>query len=97
MRLTLYFLCSGLRATTICIVEQLGLAMILSSGVSASAFISGTTNFLVGSMRHALLLSITVMPASANLGAKASDVLPPAEKIATLGFAAMASSAFTTL
>ena len=31
-------------------------------------------------MRQALELSITVMPASANLGASSSDVLPPAKK-----------------
>ena len=46
-------------------------------------------------MRQALELSITVIPASANLGASSSDVLPPAEKMATFGFVAMASSALT--
>ena len=73
-------------------VEQLGLAMILSALVRVWALISGTTNFLVGSMRHAEELSMTTMPASANLGAKAKEVLPPAEKMAMSGLAAMAAS-----
>src|SRR5690242_10932033 len=78
-------------------VEQFGLAMILSSLVSTFAFTSGTTSFLDGSILHAEELSITVIPASANLGAKAREVLPPAEKMATDGFAFIASSAETTL
>src|SRR3990170_5490362 len=78
-------------------VEQFGFAMILSSLVNASALISGTTNFLPGSILHAEELSITVMPASANFGAHSSEVLPPAEKIATWGFAAIASVMLTTL
>jgi hypothetical protein len=48
-------------------------------------------------MRHAEELSIIVIPASANFGAKASEVPPPAENIAIAGFAAIASSAETTL
>src|SRR5262245_3141753 len=78
-------------------VEQLGLAMILSSFVRASAFSSGTTSFLEGSILQAEELSITVMPAAANLGAHSREVLPPAENKATEGLAAMASSARTTL
>src|ERR1044072_5047028 len=78
-------------------VEQLGLAMILSASLNTCAFTSGTTNFLVGSMRQADELSITVMPASANLGAHSSEVLPPAENKATAGFAAIASVMLTTL
>src|SRR5215210_8146332 len=74
-------------------VEQLGLAIILSSLVRTSAFTSGTTNFFVGSIRHADELSTTVIPAAANFGASSSDVLPPAEKIARSGLAAIASSA----
>src|SRR6187455_2409533 len=93
--LILYFLCSGFRATTICMVEQLGLAMILSSFVSASALISGTTNFLVVSILQAEELSITVIPAAANFGAHSNDVPPPAEKIATAGLAAIASVMLT--
>ena len=37
------------------------------------------------------------MPASANFGAHSVEVLPPAEKIATAGLAAMPSSMPTTL
>src|SRR4026209_1274166 len=78
-------------------VEQLGLAMILSVFVNASAFISGTTSFFVASILQAEELSITVIPASANFGAHSSEVLPPAEKSATAGFAAIASGILTTL
>src|SRR6187431_1824547 len=78
-------------------VEQFGLAMILSVAVNTLAFTSGTTNFLVGSIRQALELSITVIPASANFGASSSEVLPPAEKMATFGLAAIASAKPTTL
>src|SRR4051812_11333095 len=78
-------------------VEQLGLAIILSSGVNTSAFTSGTTSFLVGSMRHADELSITVVPAAANNGACAVDVLPPAENKAISGFCLIASSTEITL
>src|SRR5215212_4525346 len=78
-------------------VEQLGLAIILSAAVIASALISGTTSFLVGSILHALELSITVMPAAANFGAHSSEVLPPAENNAIAGFAAIASSMVTIL
>src|SRR4051794_18365990 len=93
----LYFWCRGFNATTIWMVEQLGLAMILSFAVSTSALISGTTSGFDGSMRHAEELSMTVIPASANLGAHSVDVPPPAEKIATAGLAAMASVMLTTL
>ena len=78
-------------------VEQLGLAMILSVAVNSCALISGTINFLVGSMRQAELLSITVVPASANKGASAKEVDPPAENNARWGFMEMASCADTTL
>src|SRR5262245_60757177 len=78
-------------------VLQLGLAMILSVAESACAFTSGTISFFVSSMRHALLLSITVMPASANLGAHSSEVEPPAENMATAGLALMASCILITL
>src|ERR1044071_1774133 len=78
-------------------VEQLGFAMILSSLVRASALISGTTSFFNGSIRQALELSITVMPASANFGAHSSEVLPPAENKAIAGLAAIASAMLTTL
>src|SRR5947207_336693 len=78
-------------------VEQLGFAIILSSLVKASALISGTTNFFVGSILQAEELSITVIPASANFGAHSNEVPPPAENKATAGFAAIASVMLTTL
>src|SRR5476651_1583846 len=78
-------------------VLQLGLAMILSSAVNTLAFTSGTTNFLVGSIRQADELSITVVPAAANNGANSNEVLPPALKMATSGRCLIASSAETIL
>ncbi len=78
-------------------VEQLGLAIILSSLVNKCALISGTMSFLSGSILQAEELSITVVPTSANFGAHSSEVLPPAEKIAIFGFAATASSKPITL
>ena len=77
-------------------VEQFGLAMILSSLVNTSPLISGTTNFLSGSIRHADELSITVVPTSANLGAHAKEVPPPAENNAKSGFMATAFSKVVT-
>ena len=78
-------------------VEQFGLAMILSSAVRMSALISGIISFFVGSMRQAEELSTTVVPASANRGAHSSDVSPPAEKIAMSGRMAMACCMPVTL
>jgi hypothetical protein len=48
-------------------------------------------------MRQADELSITVVPASANLGASFLEVLPPAENIAISGAREIASSALITL
>ncbi len=73
-------------------VEQFGFAMILSSAVNTFAFTSGTTNFFVGSIRQAEELSITVDPTSAKRGAHSKETEPPAEKMATSGLAATASS-----
>src|ERR1700683_5346011 len=78
-------------------VEQFGLAIILSKIVKASALISGTINFFVASILHADELSITVIPAAANLGAHSKDVPPPAENNANAGFAEIASTKLTTL
>src|SRR5690606_2801168 len=78
-------------------VEQLGLAMILSSFVNTFALISGTTSFFVGSIRQADELSTTVVPTSANFGAHSNDVSPPAENKATSGFISTAACKFTTL
>src|SRR5690606_24926398 len=76
----------GAKANTIWIVEQLGLAIILSSILRSLALISGTTSFLVGSILQAEELSTTMVPASANFGAHSKEVPPPAEKIAISGF-----------
>ena len=78
-------------------VEQFGLAIILSSGESSLALISGTTSFLVGSILHAEELSITVVPAAANFGAHSSEVSPPAENKATSAFIATAVAIPTTV
>src|SRR5690349_892702 len=78
-------------------VEQFGLAMMRSFFVNISALISGTINGFAGSILQADELSITVMPASANLGAHSNEVPPPAEKMATAGLAAIASVMLTTL
>ena len=76
---------------------QLGLAIILSVAVKTLAFTSGTTNFFVGSMRHAEELSITVVPAAANFSAHSREVPPPAENKAISGFKSMAVCMLTTL
>src|SRR6185503_5334026 len=78
-------------------VEQLGLAMILSFLFSTSALISGTMSGLAGSILQADELSMTVMPASAKRGAHSREVDPPAEKRARAGFALMASCMPITL
>src|SRR5438067_12952110 len=61
--------CSGFSATTIWMVEQLGLATIpLGMWRRASALTSGTTRGTSGSMRQALELSTTTAPARAAIG-----------------------------
>ena len=88
--------CRGLRHITSCMVVQLGLAMTKSCSPITSPFTSGTTNLWSSDMRHALLLSTTVVPTSANRGAHSKLKSPPAEKRATCGFWAKASSIDTT-
>ncbi|MCY1234629.1 hypothetical protein D9M72_472170 [compost metagenome] len=78
-------------------VEQFGLAIILSSLVSSEALISGTISFLSACILQADELSITVVPASANFGAQAREVSPPAENKAISGFIETAVSNPTTL
>ena len=78
-------------------MEQLGLAIILSSDVITLALISGTTSFFVGSIRHADELSITTQSTSANFGAQINEVSPPAEKIAISGLSSTAFSKPTIL
>src|SRR5579872_3615821 len=92
MRYILYFTCKGASAITIWMVEQLGLAMILSSIFNTWPLISGTINFFVGSIRHADELSITIVPFSAYFGAHSKEVPPPAEKIATSALRLLPSS-----
>ena len=65
-------------------VVQFGLAIIRPSGPgddggAAAGLTSETTNGMAGSFRHAEELSITIAPASANLGASAFDRVAPAE------------------
>ena len=78
-------------------VEQFGLAMILSAAVNSEALISGTINFLLGSILQADELSITVVPAAANFGAHSNEVSPPAENNAISAFLSTAVCNPTTL
>ena len=67
--------CSGLSATTICIVEQFGLATIpLRMSASASGLTSETTSGTSSSIRHFDELSTTIAPAAAKRGAHSPDV-----------------------
>src|SRR4030042_425312 len=72
----------GFRATTIWMVEQLGFAMMFFFGYCAMAwaFTSGTTKGTCGSIRKALVLSMTTQPAFPAMGANFSLTEPPAEK-----------------
>ena len=78
----MYLLSSGLSGTTAWIVEQLGLAIIPLFHKISSGFTSGTTNGTFSSILKALLLSITIHPLDAAIGAKCFEVSPPAENIA---------------
>src|SRR5690606_29163411 len=70
---------SGASATTICMVEQLGLAMIPRGRcAAASGLTSATTSGTSGSWRKAEELSITTAPAAANRGACSFETSPPA-------------------
>ena len=68
------------RATTICIVEQLGLAMIFLGVTRASVgFTSGTTRGTSSAIRKALELSIISAPWRVITSAYLREVSPPAE------------------
>ncbi len=67
--------CSGLSATTIWIVEQLGLAMIPRCFMMSCGLTSGTTSGTSGSMRKALELSTTTAPAAAAIGLHCRETL----------------------
>ena len=72
------------RATTICIVVQLGLAMMPRGRTSASlALTSGTTRGTSCSPRKALELSIITAPCFVIVSAYSSEIEPPAETKAT--------------
>ena len=88
--------CSGARGMSICIVEQLGLAMIISPGPSTLPLISGTTNGTPGSILQQEELSTTRQPTAAKRGASSRETEAPAENRAMSGRAARAVSAPTT-
>src|SRR5690606_31962079 len=73
----------GASATSICMVEQLGLAMIpRGRSRAASGLTSATTGGTSSSCRSAVELSITTAPTAANFGAYSLETLPPAENSA---------------
>ena len=69
-------------ATTICIVEQLGLATSPRCASSASGFTSATTSGTASWVRQNDELSTTTAPARAKRGAHCSLMPEPAEKSA---------------
>ncbi len=76
--------CSGFSASTIWMVEQLGLAMIpfLGRFAMACGFTSGTTSGTPGSMRNCEVLSMTRQPAAAARGACTAEIAAPGENSA---------------
>ena len=66
-------------------VEQFGLAIILSEVVQLACIDFRNNQFFGGVILQAEELSITTVPASANLGAHSKDVDPPAENKAMSG------------
>ncbi len=76
--------CRGFRATTIWMVEQLGLAMmpLALNWATSWGLTSGTTRGMAGSMRHAEELSTTTQPAAAARGAYSRLTEAPAENSA---------------
>ena len=74
-------------------VEQLGLAIILSSADNRWPLISGTTNLMSGSILQADELSITIAPLSENDFACSSESSLPAEnKARSIGFVSASST-----
>ena len=82
MRFTPKARCSGANAMSVTMVVQLGLAMMPLCFATSTAFISGTTNGTLLSMRKVLELSITTAPALVAAGANCLLVPPPALKSA---------------
>jgi len=74
MRRTRAASCSGLTATTICVVEQLGLAMIPWCLRMSSALTSGITNGTVGFIRQWPLSSTTIAPRRTAWGTKSRAI-----------------------
>src|SRR5665647_3002588 len=70
----------GLSATTIWMVEQLGVAMMPVCDARCSALTSGTTSGTPGSIRNTLDLSIAVAPAATACGTNSLLTEPPAAK-----------------
>ena len=66
----------------ICMVEQFGLAMIPGWPSRSAALTCETTSGMVGSIRHADELSMTVAPWATAAGASSCDTPAPAEKSA---------------
>src|SRR4051812_37594368 len=73
----------GLRATTICMVEQLGLATMPPWPSTASGLTSATTSGTSSCMRKWLVLSTTTAPAATSFGAHSALTEPPAEERTT--------------
>src|SRR5829696_1079987 len=63
-----------------CIVEQFGLAMMPGWPSRSSGLTCETTNGMVGSIRHADELSMTVAPCATAAGASCTEMSAPAEK-----------------
>ena len=93
--------CSGLSTGIAAMVVQFGLAMMpLRASAIAPGLTSDTTSGTSGSIRQAEELSTTVTPAAANTGARAREVVAPAEKTAMSrpdGSAVAASSTTTSV
>ena len=77
---------------SICIVEQLGLAIILSSFSITKPLISGTTSLCLEHILQYEELSITLHPFSANIGPHFFDTSLPAENNAKSTFSFCKSS-----
>ena len=73
---------SGLSATTICMVEQLGLATMPRWASRSCGLTSETTRGTSGSMRQRDEWSMTTAPASAKRGAHSPETSDPAENSA---------------
>jgi hypothetical protein len=71
---------SGFSATTICIVEQLGLATIPLWPSRAFGLTSETTSGTSSCIRQKLVLSTTVAPAATIFGVHSPLIEPPAEE-----------------